>query len=101
MAGDFDWRTLINSAYNEIDDLQPDGSSPPKLELIEQKKRGRKPQPRFSVQKIVTEVIVFTDMDKKQYGEKVFQHIVFFGELTQGKLEKLIAEEIESHQQDE
>lgn len=101
MAGDFDWRTLINSAYNEIDDLQEDGSSPPKLELIETKKRGRKPQPRFQVQKIVTEVIIYTDTSNKKFGEKTFQHIILFGEMTQNKLEKLITEEIESHQQEE
>ena len=101
MAGDFDWRALINSAYNEIDDLQEDGSSPPAIEVIEPKKRGRKAQPRFQVQKIITEVIVYTDMSKHQFGEKTFQHIVMFGEMTQGKLEKLIKEEIDSHQQEE
>jgi hypothetical protein len=101
MAGDFDWRTLINSAYNEIDDLQESGSSPPSLETIEVKKRGRKKQPRFQVQKVITEVIIFTDMANHAYGEKTFQHIVLYGELTQGKLEQLIKDEIQSHQQEE
>lgn len=98
MAGDFDWSAFVNSIDS---DLPEEGFSPPSMEVIEVKKRGRKAQPRFQVQKIVTEVIVYTDMSSKKFGEKTFQHIILFGEMTQGKLERMIAEEIESHQQEE
>lgn len=98
MAADFDWSAFVNSIDS---DLPEDGTGPPSTETIEVKKRGRKPQPRYQVQKLITEVIVYTDTNNKTFGTQTFQQMLMFGEMTQGKLNKFISFEIESHKTEE
>lgn len=98
MPSDDIWRTLVNS----IDiDLVDGGGTAPKEEGIAVKKRGRKPQARYQVQKIITEVIVYTDINNKSFQAPTFQQLVLYGELTQGKLDRLIANEIQHHEAEE
>ena len=101
MSKEIDWRALINS-YDI--DLPEDGASATKEEEIvpkAPKKRGRKPQARYQVQKIITEVLVYTDINSKTYQAPVFQQLVMYGELTQGKLDRLIANEMQQHETEE
>ena len=45
----------------------------------------------FQVQKILTEIYVFTDTHNMKYGSKTFQDIIVMGEMTKEQVEALIA----------
>lgn len=76
------WRALVNS----LPELE-EGDSPPEMEKIVPKKpAGRK----FFVQKIITEIYVYTDLDKKAFSEATFQDLIIIGEMTEAKLNKLL-----------
>lgn len=79
------WRALVNS----LPALPDEGESPPELENPKKKTVGRK----FRVQKIVTEIYVYTDMQEQAYSEACFQDLYLLGEMTEAKLKKLLAAE--------
>lgn len=95
---DEQWRKLINS-YSI--DLPSDGMGPPDLEMNKPKKRGRPSAKKYSVQRIVTEIYVFTDENEKTVGTQTFQDLYFLGKMTGPKLEAFIINERNKHKNDE
>jgi hypothetical protein len=80
------WRALVNS----LPEIPSGGQNAPDLEnLPKQKIRGRK----FKVQKIVTEIYVYTDLEDNAFSEACFQELYLLGEMSEAKLKKLLAAE--------
>jgi hypothetical protein len=46
--------------------------------------------PVYQVQKILTEIYVFTDTNKMQYGSKTFQDVILMGEMTKAEVDTII-----------
>jgi hypothetical protein len=63
------------------------GLSAPDLEMIPVQEE---PPRLFQVQKIITEVYVFTDLNNMQYGAKTFQDVVLMGEMTKDQVDTII-----------
>lgn len=86
------WRILVNS-YDELDGK----IGPPALETIETFAPEMNAEDNFLadddmvfVQKIVTEVYVFTDANNQMFGEHTFQDMVVLGNMSKEKLTKLL-----------
>lgn len=83
MASDEIWRNIVN----QMPELDDSGDDAPTMEKIIKKKRaGRK----FLVQKIITEVYVYTDVEGQGFSEATFQELVILGELSEAKLNRLL-----------
>jgi len=44
----------------------------------------------FQVQKIISEVYIYTDLNNMQYGSKTFQDVVLMGEMTKDQIDNII-----------
>lgn len=85
MADDI-WRRYVNS----LPELSEDGDEAPTMESIPKKKPvGRK----FFVQKITTEIYVYTDIDNQGFSEATFQNLTILGSMSEAKLNKLLKAE--------
>ena len=83
MADDTLWRVYVNS----LPELDEEGDDAPQMEKIPKKKpAGRK----FFVQKIVTEVYVYTDLEAQGFSDATFQELTILGEMSEAKLKKLL-----------
>jgi hypothetical protein len=83
MANDEIWRKLVETL-----DVPDEGTEAPQLEKIVPKKPvGRK----FFVQKIVTEVYVYTDLQNHVFAESTHQDLFILGEMTEQKLNRLLS----------
>jgi hypothetical protein len=76
------WRNLVNS----LPDTPNDGISAPDIENFK-KKSGRK----FYVQKILTEIYVYTDLEDQVFSEASFQDLSILGEMSEAKLKRLLS----------
>lgn len=79
------WRNLINS----YDDLPEDGESAPDLEMYPQEKPQMDKGDVF-VQKVITEIYIFTDVNEQVFGEHTFQDMVILGTMSKEKLARLL-----------
>ena len=77
----------IRSIINKGDWLSEDGLSAPNMETYPVQKDEL---PVYQVQKILTEVYVFTDVDNMKYGSKTFQDVVLMGEMTKAQVDTII-----------
>jgi hypothetical protein len=79
------WRKIINGL--EIPDLEGN-SSPPKEEsiLVTPKKKGQ----HFFVQKVTSEVYIYTDLEGEQFGETTFQDVTILGDMPSESLLKML-----------
>lgn len=93
MADDSIWRVLVNS----LPEIPEDGTSAPDMENFKKKSTSRK----FRVQKIVTEIYVYTDLQDQAFSEMCFQDLYLLGEMSEAKLKKLLAAETKRRQKDE
>lgn len=74
------WRKTINQMTNSLPD---DGKEPPKIEEIPaKKKRINDGSRKVLVQKIITQIYVFTDPSGKMYTTNATQHLHVLGEMT-------------------
>ena len=82
------WRRLINSYANDVDTT---GRGPSELEMIT---TALMPEPEdedvFFVQKIITEVYIFTNRKGQSFGDHTFQDMVILGDMTKDKLSTLL-----------
>jgi len=85
MADDTIWRRYVNS----LPELDEDGDDAPQMEKMAKKKKTARR--KFFVQKIITEVIVYTDIEGQGFAEATNQKLVLLGEMSQGQLNKLLA----------
>lgn len=53
---------------------------------------------RYFVQKMVTEIYLYTDMEGKMFGQQTFQDLTLLGEMPSEKLIKLIERQRRKHQ---
>ena len=75
----------VRSFVNKIEGLE-EGISAPDIEmLIKEDNRV------YKVQKILTEVYVFTDLKGMKYGSKTFQDVILMDDMTQAEVNALIA----------
>lgn len=81
------WRKWINGL--KVDDLPQIGKDPTNLESLATPAKETKLQ----VQKIVTVVYVFTELDKQIFGEKAYQDVQVLGEMTPQEFVKLLEKE--------
>jgi len=77
----------VRNLVNNLDDLDIDGISAPKMEMfpVEESEPDV-----FQVQKIITEIYVFTDTSNMRYGSKTFQDVVLMGEMTKEQVDTII-----------
>ena len=84
------WRVLVNS----LDALPDDGTGPPEEESIkpfaEVTTEDEATEDVFFVQKVVTEMYIFTNSKNQTFGEHTFQDMVILGEMPLEKLTKLL-----------
>lgn len=85
------WRVLVNS----YEDLPEDGAGPPDIEIIQSfapdpDESKEVPEGQLFVQKVVTEMYIFTDSENQAFGEHTFQDMVILGLMTKEKLTKLL-----------
>ncbi len=88
----------IRRMINSIDVEMPDkGTGPPDLEKVGKEKTvaKRRSSRKLFVQKLVTEVYIYTDLDGHGVGEVVGQKIYLLGNMTEAKLKRLIQAERE------
>lgn len=78
------WREFIESL-----DVPDEGESPPEMETIVKKKRT--PGRKYVVQKIITEMYVYTDIENHAFAETTFQDMYILGEMTEAKLNRIIS----------
>jgi hypothetical protein len=79
------WRTIINSL--DAPDL-PEVSEKPENVKVDKDSKSDKDK-TFFVQKITTEIYVYTDFESQQYGEISFQDVVILGEMPGDKMLRL------------
>ena len=77
----------IRKYVNGIDGLT-EGVGPPSMEMFPLKEED---PIVYQVQKILTEIYVFTDTNHMKYGSKTFQDVIIMGEMTKDQVETLIA----------
>ena len=85
-----DWSKLINSYTNDVDLT---GKGPPDIEMDTPDADDEIPEPDdgiFYVQKVITEIYIYTDRAGQAFGEHTFQDMVLLGEMKKDKLVKLI-----------
>jgi hypothetical protein len=80
------WKDVINGI--EAEDLPENGKPAPVLENI----KGLVRLKNLTVQKLVTEVYIYTDMDNEVQGEVTFQSATLFGKMTVKEFNELIKE---------
>lgn len=83
-----DWRNIING----IDIDLPSGSDAPQIEKTGSKEASRMQGRKVFVQKIITEVWLYTDIDGKAFGHQGVQDIVIVGEMPYDEAIKMIGE---------
>lgn len=88
VSDDAIWRKLVNS----FDELPEDGSKAPSIETIKPFAEDPKPltDGQVFVQKVVTEMYIFTDVNEQTFGEHTFQDMVILGNMSKEKLAKLL-----------
>jgi len=86
------WRNLVNS-LPALDE----GTPAPEMESIVPKRKAAK---KFLVQKIVTEMYVWTDTQNHLFAEATFQDLYLLGEMTESKLNKLLKAEQKSRNEE-
>jgi hypothetical protein len=86
------WRALVNS----LPETPEDGEDAPSMEKIPKKRGSRK----FFVQKIVTEIYVYTDLQDQKFSEACFQDLYLLGEMTEAKLNRLLLSESKRREKD-
>lgn len=77
----------IRNLVNNLDELSSDGISAPSIEMFPVQEN---PPDLFQVQKIITEIYVFTDTNNMKYGSKTFQDVVLMGEMTKEQVDTII-----------
>lgn len=77
------WRQFVSNL-----NVPEEGEEPPAMETIVKK---RVPGKKFMVQKIVTEIYVYTDVQNHQFAETTFQDMYILGEMTESKLNRLLS----------
>lgn len=87
------WRALVNS----LPEISEDGVDAPDMEKIPKKRSGAR---KFNVQKIVTEIYVYTDLQDQMFSEVCFQDLYLLGEMSETKLKKLLAAESKRREKD-
>ncbi len=75
----------IRDFVNRLEGLE-EGISAPDIEMF-----PKESDKVYKVQKILTEVYVFTDIDNMKYGSKTFQDVIVMGDMTQAEVNTLIA----------
>lgn len=85
------WRTLINSYTNDVDNY---GKGPPDIEMVrafaEDEEQPLPDDGIFFVQKIITEVYIYTNREGQTFGDHTFQDMVILGEMSKSKLSRLL-----------
>ena len=91
-----DWERLINSYSNEVDNY---GKGPPDIEMVTPDESNEEmPDPDdgiFFVQKVITEVYIYTNREGQSFGEHTFQDMIILGEMNKDKLTKLLEKQRE------
>ena len=82
-----DINDTIRNIIDKADWLPADGLSAPDMEAYPVQKDTL---PTYQVQKILTEIYVFTDTEKMQYGSKTFQDVILMGEMTKAQVDTII-----------
>jgi len=74
------WRNVVNN----LDEVVPkDGRGPPQMEAITTKKKSKENGNRkVLVQKIITQIYVFTDADGKVFASQASQSMHILGQMT-------------------
>lgn len=88
------WRLLVNSL-----DVPDTGTAAPEMENIPPPVKKRSTR-KFNVQKIVTEIYVYTDLEQHAFSEAVFQDLFLLGEMSEAKLKKLLSSEARRRNKD-
>jgi hypothetical protein len=71
--------------------LPTDGTGPPDMESEHPIEEEPKEEERkVFVQKVISEIWVYTDIDKKTFGQRAFQDIVILGEMSYDEAIKMI-----------
>jgi hypothetical protein len=93
MVDDNMWREWINNLQAE--DLPEDGVVSSDIEHVSKKKiKGiKEPEQVLFLQKVVTEVYVFTDMENKSFGQHTFQDLFILGEMSASKVLRILERE--------
>lgn len=79
-----DWENMLKG----IDFNLPDGEKPPSMEEIS--KPSKKLPSRVFVQKVITEVWVYTDLEGKTFGHQGVQDVVILGDMDFNEVLKMI-----------
>lgn len=88
-----DWQKLINSYSNDVDKY---GKGPPDIEMVKEFAEEEESDEEipddgiFFVQKVITEVYIYTNRQGQTFGDHTFQDMVILGEMKKDKLEKLL-----------
>jgi hypothetical protein len=91
-ANDF-WRNTIDGIDDQLS-LPSDGQGPPDIEkIVPKKKGGLNKNRKVMVQRIVTQVYLFTDTKGKSFSSKSSQNLQILGEMTLEQALKLANEE--------
>lgn len=91
------WRDIING----LEGPPIDDSEEPKPEKIDTEPMGvKKSDQKFFVQKIITEIYVYTDLENQQYGEMSFQDVVVMGEMPAEKMLRLFKKKRRQQEKD-
>lgn len=90
------WKDVINNM--QVEDLPSDGKSAPDIEFlaVEEKIKSGK----VFVQKLVTEVYIYTDTDNYVQGQTTFQTSTLLGQMSPKELAKMIRDEKRSRAKD-
>ena len=92
MGDDKFWRDFVNGM--KVDDLPTGGPTSSDIETIPKLPKGAKePQQMVYVQKMVTEVYVFTDLEGNAFGQQAFQTAYQLGEMSAKKLMNVLEKE--------
>lgn len=83
------WKSIINNL--KVDDLIDGGQIAPPMEEIELEEKVK--TSKIFVQKLVTEIYIYTDVDNYVQGQTTFQSSTILGEMTAEKLSNLIRRE--------
>jgi hypothetical protein len=75
----------VRDFVNGLEGLE-EGISAPDIEMF-----PKESSKVYKVQKILTEIYVFTDIDNMKYGSKTFQDVIIMGDMTQEEVNTLIA----------
>jgi hypothetical protein len=83
MADEAMWKKVINNLHAVFPET---GESPPNMEMIPSVPLEGK----VFVQKVVTEIYVYTDINNKIFGQQAFQDVTILGEMDIDKLIKML-----------